>query len=211
MEEKLDARPHKLELLNREKGSVTGIQDVVSFDENQMILDTNMGLLTVRGKALHVSRLTLEKGEVDIEGEFESFSYSCNESHRKSQESFFGLGGSVCTGIALMMMYDGLRIFRWLVRHGSFWTGMEDAAYWLFASFATFRLLFGQNDGVLRGYAVAGVLGGMVFYDRTGSRLLFAVLKKCSGWIKMKRRGKKSQKTGKKRTTRGQAENMERK
>lgn len=172
----------------------------------------------------------MEKGEVDIEGEFESFSYSCNESHRKSQESFFGrlsvrrwrmsgtvrgeiwlLGGSVCTGIALMMMYDGLRIFRWLVRHGSFWTGMEDAAYWLFASFATFRLLFGQNDGVLRGYAVAGVLGGMVFYDRTGSRLLFAVLKKCSGWIKMKRRGKKSQKTGKKRTTRGQAENMERK
>ena len=100
------------------------------------------------------------------------------------------LGGSVCTGIALMMMYDGLRIFRWLVRHGSFWTGMEDAAYWLFASFATFRLLFGQNDGVLRGYAV---------------------LKKCNGWIKMKRRGKKSQKTGKKRTTRGQAENMERK
>ena len=63
MEEKLNARPHKLELLNREKGSVTGIQDVVSFDENQMILDTDMGLLTVRGKALHVSRLTLEKGE----------------------------------------------------------------------------------------------------------------------------------------------------
>ena len=51
------------------------------------------------------------------------------------------LGGSVCTGIALMMMYDGLRIFRWLVRHSSFWTGMEDAAYWLFASFATFELL----------------------------------------------------------------------
>ena len=48
MEEKLNARPHKLELLNREKGSVTGIQDVVSFDENQMILDTDMGLLTVR-------------------------------------------------------------------------------------------------------------------------------------------------------------------
>ncbi len=230
MEEKLDARPHKLELLNREKGSVTGIQDVVSFDENQMILDTDMGLLTVRGKALHVSRLTLEKGEVDIEGEFESFSYSATSptGNRRSRSldgcsvrrwrmsgtvrgEIWLLGGSVCTGIALMMMYDGLRIFRWLVRHGSFWTGMEDAAYWLFASFATFRLLFGQNDGVLRGYAVAGVLGGMVFYDRTGSRLLFAVLKKCSGWIKMKRRGKKSQKTGKKRTTRGQAENMERK
>lgn len=101
------------------------------------------------------------------------------------------LGGSVCTGIALMVLYDGLRIFRWLVRHGSFWTGMEDVVYWLFASFSTFRLLFGQNDGVLRGYAVAGVLGGMVLYDRTGSRVLFAVLKKCSGWIKMKRKGQK--------------------
>ena len=121
------------------------------------------------------------------------------------------LGGSVCTGIALMMVYDGLRIFRWLVRHDSFWTGIEDAAYWLFASFATFRLLFWHNDGVLRGYAVAGVLGGMVFYDRTGSRLLFAVLKKCSRWIKIKGRGKKSQKTGKEHTTRGQAENLERK
>ena len=76
MEEKLDARPHKLELLNREKGSVTGIQDVVSFDENQMILDTNMGLLTVRGKALHVSRLTLEKGEEDIDGRIDILTYS---------------------------------------------------------------------------------------------------------------------------------------
>lgn len=76
MEEKLNARPHKLELLNREKGNVTGIQDVVSFDENQMILDTDMGLLTVRGKALHVSRLTLEKGEVDIDGRIDSLTYS---------------------------------------------------------------------------------------------------------------------------------------
>ncbi len=90
MEESINARPHKLELLNREKGSITGVQDVVSFDENQMILDTDMGLLTVRGRALHVSRLTLEKGEVDIEGEFESFSYSSNAAHRKSQESLLG-------------------------------------------------------------------------------------------------------------------------
>lgn len=68
MEEKLNRRPHKLEVTGRGTGSVTGIQDVVSFDENQIILDTDMGLLTVKGKSLHVSRLTLEKGEVDIEG-----------------------------------------------------------------------------------------------------------------------------------------------
>lgn len=110
----------------------------------------------------------------------------------------FLLGSSVGTGIVLMAVYDGLRIFRWLVRHGPVWTGLEDAVYWLCASFATFKLLFGQNDGVLRSYAVAGVLGGMMLYDRTGSRVLFAVLKKCGGWITMKRRGRKCRKIGKK-------------
>ena len=64
--------------------------ELSQLDKKVIMLDTDMGLLTVRGKALHVSRLTLEKGEVDIEGEFESFSYSSNESRRKSQESFFG-------------------------------------------------------------------------------------------------------------------------
>lgn len=89
MEEKLSRRPHRLELSNRGLGSVTGIQDVVSFDENQIILDTDMGLLTIKGKSLHVSRLTLEKGEVDIEGTFDSMVYSSNESYRKSGESLF--------------------------------------------------------------------------------------------------------------------------
>ena len=89
MEEKLNARPHKLELLNREKGSVTGIQDVVSFDENQMILDTDMGLLTIKGKNLHMNRLTLEKGEADLEGQIDSLAYSSNESLHKSGESLF--------------------------------------------------------------------------------------------------------------------------
>lgn len=87
MEEKEKRRPHKLEIQNREQGMISGVQDVVSFDENQIILDTDMGLLTVRGKNLHVSRLTLEKGEVDIDGMFESLLYSSNEAFRRSGES----------------------------------------------------------------------------------------------------------------------------
>lgn len=89
MEEKLNRRPHKLELSNRATGSVTGVQDVVSFDENQIILDTDMGLLTIKGKSLHVNRLTLEKGEVDLEGNFDSMAYSSNDNYRKSGESLF--------------------------------------------------------------------------------------------------------------------------
>ena len=85
MEEKISRRPHHLDLMNRG----TGIQDVVAFDENQIVLDTDMGLLTVKGKGLHVSRLTLEKGEVDIEGTVDSLVYSSNETYRKQGESLF--------------------------------------------------------------------------------------------------------------------------
>lgn len=87
MEEKVNIRPHKLTIENRASGTMTGIREVVSFDENQIVLDTDMGLLTLKGKELHVSRLTLEKGEVDINGTIESLNYSSNEALRRSGES----------------------------------------------------------------------------------------------------------------------------
>ena len=45
---------------------LTGVKDVVVFDENQVVLDTELGLLTIKGKNLHMNRLTLEKGERQI-------------------------------------------------------------------------------------------------------------------------------------------------
>jgi sporulation protein YabP len=86
MEEKLGLS-HKLELYNREKGTVTGVLDVISFDENTIVLDTDLGLLTIKGKDLHVSRLSLEKGELDLEGHADSLLYSSNEGYRKSNQS----------------------------------------------------------------------------------------------------------------------------
>ncbi|GLB28642.1 hypothetical protein LAD12857_05650 [Lacrimispora amygdalina] len=87
MEEKISTRPHRLTIDNRASSTMTGIRDVVSFDENQVVLDTDMGLLTLKGKDLHVSRLTLEKGEVDLNGSIESLIYSSNEALRRSGES----------------------------------------------------------------------------------------------------------------------------
>ncbi len=87
MEEKLGAKPHKVVLYNRGSANITGVVDVISFDESQVVLDTDQGLLTVKGKDLHISRLTIEKGEVDVEGNVDSLVYSSNESLRKSGES----------------------------------------------------------------------------------------------------------------------------
>ncbi|MFT4004416.1 MAG: sporulation protein YabP [Lacrimispora sp.] len=86
MDEKVSIRPHRLTIENRASGTMTGIREVVSFDENQVVLDTDMGLLTLKGKELHVSRLTLEKGEVDLNGTIESLTYSSNAALRKSGE-----------------------------------------------------------------------------------------------------------------------------
>ena len=89
MEEKMTARPHKLTMVNRSSCTITGLQDVVSFDENQIVLDTDMGLLTMKGKDLHVSRLTLEKGEVDVDGRIDSLTYSENISAGNRVGSLF--------------------------------------------------------------------------------------------------------------------------
>ena len=55
---------------------MTGIRDVKSFDEQELVLETEAGMLLIKGEGLHVGRLTLEKGELDIEGRIDSLTYS---------------------------------------------------------------------------------------------------------------------------------------
>ena len=76
MEEKITSKSHKLMLNNRRNGSFTGILDVLSFDLSEILLETELGMLHIKGKDLHVNRLNLEKGEADIEGEIDAMTYS---------------------------------------------------------------------------------------------------------------------------------------
>ncbi len=90
MEEKTINKAHKVTLNNRRSGNLTGILDVISFDIAEILLETEMGMLHVKGKDLHVNRLNLEKGEVDIEGMIEAFSYSQIPTGLKKGDSFLG-------------------------------------------------------------------------------------------------------------------------
>ena len=88
MEEKLTARPHRITIQNRSSGTITGIVDVVSFDETTIVLDTDQELFTIKGNGLPVSRLTLEKGEEDVDGTVVSLAYSSNAALWRSGASF---------------------------------------------------------------------------------------------------------------------------
>ena len=87
MEERTGIQDHACRLENRNAASLTGVREVVSFDENQVVMDTDMGLLTIKGKDLHVSRLTVEKGELEVEGQVDSLAYSSNEAYPKTGQS----------------------------------------------------------------------------------------------------------------------------
>ena len=81
---------HKVNLWNRNKGTITGVKDVVSFDVAEIILETELGMLSIKGNDLHVNRLTLEKGEIDVEGQIDSLAYSDVNTYNNKNESFFG-------------------------------------------------------------------------------------------------------------------------
>ncbi len=86
----VSAKSHKVLLINRDSGAFSGVVDVLSFDVAEILLETDMGMLLIKGQDLHVNRLSLEKGEIDIEGRIDSLTYSEIKSAGKQTESFLG-------------------------------------------------------------------------------------------------------------------------
>lgn len=83
---------HHIILEGREDLSVSGVEEVESFDENTIIMVTNKGTLVVRGEDLHIEKLSLDGGDLRVEGVVDSLSY---EEERSARPGFFGrlLGG----------------------------------------------------------------------------------------------------------------------
>ena len=91
MEERTASKSgHKMVLSNRKNGVLNGVIDVLSFDVGEILLETELGMLMIKGSDLHVSRLTLEKGEVDSEGRIDSLVYSDVKKASKQAESLLG-------------------------------------------------------------------------------------------------------------------------
>ena len=81
MEEKQPAGVHRFSLENRRKAVITGVQDIHSFNENEVLLLSEAGKILLKGEQLHVRNLNLEKGE----GRVDSLLYLTKNTHKKDE------------------------------------------------------------------------------------------------------------------------------
>ena len=80
------AAEHRLELVGREWLTVSGVEDVDRFDETGIVMSTSAGTLVVTGEDLHIGKLSLDGGELHVDGRIDSVTY---EDEGRSQGGFF--------------------------------------------------------------------------------------------------------------------------
>jgi sporulation protein YabP len=76
------SRIQNLMLENRERLNVSGVIDVDSFNDETVVVDTELGMLVIRGEDLHISKLNLDSSELCVEGEISSCEYSDRDNGR---------------------------------------------------------------------------------------------------------------------------------
>ena len=70
-------------LENREKLNVSGVLDVLSFDDQVVIVETELGLLTIKGDNLRINKLSIDTSEVVVEGQIYNLAYSDTDIEKK--------------------------------------------------------------------------------------------------------------------------------
>lgn len=82
--------PHRLTLEERKKLTMTGVTEVVSFDEESVVLKTGLGTLVVQGHQLQLKTLTLDGGNVAVEGQIGALSYEESRQAGSWRSRLFG-------------------------------------------------------------------------------------------------------------------------
>ncbi|MCI8852429.1 MAG: hypothetical protein HFI32_02860 [Lachnospiraceae bacterium] len=86
-------------------------------------------------------------------------------------------------GMTMMLAYDGLSLLRLLFRHGTALLAVEDLCYWIVYSILLFRMMYVENDGMIRGFALLAVLLGTILYFQL-KKAVISVEKKLQNKIK---------------------------
>ena len=107
--------------------------------------------------------------------------------HQVSPEIFHEirfLGEAFFLGVKLMLLYDGIRLFRCIIRHPRIIRDIEDLLFWVVSAFGICYLLFLENAGKVRMYALTGTALGMLLYYMIWGRYWKRLLKKGISFIK---------------------------
>lgn len=80
------AFPHAVTVTAREKASLSGVTQVISFDDSHMTLLSHLGEITLTGQDLHVTRLMLEEGEMTVEGRLDGLFYTDVKERRRRKK-----------------------------------------------------------------------------------------------------------------------------
>lgn len=92
------------------------------------------------------------------------------------------MGECLLLGAGLMFLYDILRIVRIVIPHSIVAVSIEDVLYWIVAGIFMFMLLYKEDAGSIRWFAVAIAAGGMVIYNFGVSRFVVPFVGKCIRW-----------------------------
>jgi len=92
------------------------------------------------------------------------------------------VGECLLLGAGLMLLYDVLRVLRIVVPHSVAIISVEDVLYWFVAGFCMFLLLYKEDAGSIRWFAVAITIGGMLIYNFGVSRFVVPIVGKCLRW-----------------------------
>lgn len=85
MEEKKVQGMHNLIMENRNKITLTGVKDIHSFDDELVLVETELGILTIKGLDLKMNKLNLDNSELNVEGKIIALIYSESEIEKKNK------------------------------------------------------------------------------------------------------------------------------
>jgi len=77
---------HNINITSRKNINITGVKKIDNFDENEFLIETNMGYLLIKGEGLEIIKLDTYQGDVSIKGKIDSLSYTEN-TNKKQKES----------------------------------------------------------------------------------------------------------------------------
>lgn len=87
---RLEKRPHQVKIEDKKRVTVTAVEDVDSFNENEVIFLSSAGMMTITGDELHITKFSIDDGVLIVDGKIEAVDYTDHEEIRMVKSGLLG-------------------------------------------------------------------------------------------------------------------------